>query len=302
MHKNDIQAIECRQELIPDSTDLADKFIERVQHLPPIPSIATELLGVFKQRNPDIERIVQLIQHDPSLTAEVLKRCNSAWFSRGLSVSDIFAAIIRMGFHEIYYVVLSAVSSRTMSLPQTQCGLDNAMLWEHSVKTAVAAGVCAKHSDEDEAVPFTAGLLHDVGKIIMASAAPSDYAKCIGMAGCHGAAPAGKETEVFGMTHAEVGARLLVRWGFPVEVVLAVLHHHGSPKAAVSYERLAAILNLANGISHLPPEEGTIDPDFAATHSEAMHILQIAPDSLPELLRKTGAGFRRVQELLRLQV
>lgn len=282
--------------------DLADKYIDLVPHLPPAPTIATELLGIFKHAEPDIDRIVYLIQHDPSLTAEVLKRCNSAYHGRDRLVSDMFEAIIRVGFYEVYCVVVSMVGSRAMSLVQSECGLDAGALWQHSVKTAVAASILARHAQEEEAVAFTAGLLHDVGKLILASATSGDYAKVIQRGGFFGPALAEEEKKQFGVSHAAVGARLLTRWGFPLSVVLAVLHHHGSPASAASCEQLAATVKLANAFGHLALEEEALPPEFATENEEAITVMHLDADDLAGIVQRMERGLHRVQELLQVNV
>jgi putative nucleotidyltransferase with HDIG domain len=258
-----------------------------------------QLLGIFKEAYPDIDRIVELIQHDPSLTAEVLKRCNSAYFAGAQKVSDIFQAVMRVGFYEMYCVVLSTVGTRAMSLAKSGSGLDAQVMWEHAVITALAAGALAPHANEEEAVCFTAGLLHDIGKLVIVSAVPVEYAGILGRAGTHGAGLAETEKEVLGLTHADVGARLLSIWGFPQNVVLAVKYHHGSPSATASFEQLAACINLANTIGHLSIADG-VPREFASQNEESMKVLKLAPKDLDDVLGKVGQGLKHAQELLRL--
>ena len=104
--------------------DKSDEFIDRVSHLPPAPTVATELLGLFGNADRDLDRIVELISHDPSLTAEVLKRCNSAALGGTEAASDMFEAVTRLGFYEVYRVVAAVVGARTMSLGKGKGGVD----------------------------------------------------------------------------------------------------------------------------------------------------------------------------------
>ena len=77
---------------------IADQYIDRVTDLPPAPTVAAELLGLFGDPNQDIDRIVELIGHDPSLTVDILRRCNSALFRGDEPASDMFEAVTRLGF------------------------------------------------------------------------------------------------------------------------------------------------------------------------------------------------------------
>ena len=148
--------------------DKLDLCIDQVHHLPPTPTLLLELLALFKQPDRDIDQVVKVISHDPSLTAEVLRRCNSAYFSGSQPAADMFEAVLRLGFYEMYRIVVVLFGSRAMSIPNGACGIQVEALWRHSVTTAVAAGVLAEHLQEPEGVAFTAGLLHDVGKVVLA--------------------------------------------------------------------------------------------------------------------------------------
>jgi HD-like signal output (HDOD) protein len=124
--------------------DKSDQYIDRVSHLPPAPTVATELLGLFGDANRDLDRIVELISHDPSLTAEVLKRCNSAALSGPEPASDMFEVVTRLGFYEVYRVVAALVGSRSMSLGKDKGSLDVGSLWRHSVVAGVVAETLAR--------------------------------------------------------------------------------------------------------------------------------------------------------------
>lgn len=80
--------------------DKAQQYIGRVTHLPPAPTLLTELLGLFRDPDRDIDRVVDLLSLDPSLTAEILKKCNGAFFG-GAPASDMFEAVSRIGFYEV---------------------------------------------------------------------------------------------------------------------------------------------------------------------------------------------------------
>jgi putative nucleotidyltransferase with HDIG domain len=278
----------------------ADRFIDRVPHLAPVPTIATELLELFNEPDRDLDRIVQLISHDPSLTAEVLRRCNSAYFAGAQPASDMFEAVARLGFYEVYCVVVSLVGSRTLALARPEGGLDIARLWRHSVATAVAAAVLARHAGEPDAVAFTAGLLHDVGKLILCAVEPACYAKLLRESGGCGAMLVEAEQEVLHANHAVVGARLLARWGLPANVAVTVLEHHRPHTSAKPFERQCAAVYLANEMAHRMIEgEGTV-PESGPASSGPMGVLKLQPEDLPLLRQQMEADLARVQGLFQI--
>lgn len=285
-----------------NNMDKSDQYIDRVPHLPPAPTVATELLGLFSDPNRDIDRIVELISHDPSLTVQVLKQCNSAFFSGAQPASDMFEAVTRLGFYEVYCLVAALVGAQAMSLGKAKGGLDVGSLWRHSVVAAVAADTLARRVQEAEAVAFTAGLLHDIGKLVFASVEGSRYADLVRQTGAFGPGLGDAEQAAFGVSHASIGARLLVRWSLPENVAVAVLHHHGSPRAAEPFERLAATVQLANNLAHHLCDQVPRVPDLLSCSPDAMTLLQLTADDVPTLIAQTQTGLQRVQGLLQMAV
>lgn len=280
--------------------ELADQYLDRVGHLPPAPTIATQLLELFSDSDRDIDRIVTLITYDQSLTAEVLKRCNSAAFMGAEPATDMFEAVTRLGFYEIYCIVTALIASRAMSLAPQASGLNVGKLWEHSVTTAVAASVLARQSGEVEAVGFTAGLLHDVGKLILASVEPVAYGKILQETAPWGPDLVAAEMKAFKVSHALVGAQLLARWGLPANVVAPVLQHHSSDSALQPFLGLWATVQLANSLAHGLKDgaSGALEP--SSENLNAMCILRLGPDQLPSVVAEIAEGLKHVEGLVRL--
>jgi putative nucleotidyltransferase with HDIG domain len=276
----------------------ADQYIDWVTDLPPAPTIATELLGLFGNPHRDIDRIVELIGHDQSLTANVLRRCNSASFRGEEPVADMFEAIMRLGFHEVYYVVAALVGARAMSLGKNKAGLDVGSLWRHSVVTAVAATALARRVQESEAIAFTAGLLHDIGKQVFSAVEGSAYADLVRKNGAFGQRLADAELSVFGVTHARIGGRLLARWGLPESVAAAAFNHHGSPYLAGPFARLAATVSLANSLAHQMIDPAAPAPNWLADNPDAVILLQLSADDTTPLVAEIQSGLQRVQSLM----
>jgi putative nucleotidyltransferase with HDIG domain len=278
--------------------DKVDRYIERVQHLPPAPSVVTQLHGLFADPNRDSERLAELIGYDPSLTAEVLKRCNSAFFRGAEPPGDVFEAVSRLGSQEVQYVVAAVTGTHGASPARIEDTLDAAGLWRHSQITAVAAATLARRQQDPEAAPFTAGLLHDVGKLILACVEGTVYRNLIRQAGESGLGLFKAEETTLGVTHAEIGARLLSRWGLPTNITMAILNHHGSPSAAAPYERLAATVHLANRIAHSMAGDEVAPTEAPAGETQALSLLQMTSAEIPVVVEQTQERYKRVQEIL----
>jgi putative nucleotidyltransferase with HDIG domain len=277
--------------------DKIDTYIDRVRHLPPAPTLLLEMMELLKKPDRDIDQVVKAISYDPSLTAEVLRRCNSAFFSGSRPAADIFEAVMNLGLYEIYRTVVVMFGSQAMAIPGGMGGISVEKLWRHSAATAVAAGIVAEHIHEPEGAAFTAGLLHDVGKVVLASADGSRYAQLVQASGTCGLPLLAAEQECFGFDHSEVGARLLNRWGLPENIVAAVRHHHVLA-GAEPYGRSAAIGQLANLMAHRLDDAAAVGSDGCQSSVESMEALGLTVEEVCALAEQTEAGLKRVQGLM----
>jgi putative nucleotidyltransferase with HDIG domain len=282
--------------------DKADQYIEKVSDLPPAPTIAVELLGLFSDPDHDIDRVVELISLDPALTVALLKRCNSAAFGGSEAATDMFEAVTRLGLYEVQCVVAALVGARAMSLGKAGGGMDAGDLWRHSVVTAVAAAALAKRLQGAEATAFTAGLLHDIGKLVFASVESSTYADLVGQTGTSGPRLAEAEQMAFGVSHASVGARLLTRWGVPANVAGATRHHHSSANRNEPFSQLAATVSLASDLAHQMANQNGAKPELLSSRLDALLLFKLTPDDFPALISQTQTDLNKVQGLLQMTV
>ncbi len=273
-----------------------DDYINKVKHLPPAPVVLPQLLPLLNQPDIDCSRVVEVITYDQSLTAAVIQTCNSAYFAGRSPVDDIQEAIQRLGFREVYQIVLAVSGSRVLGPAQKGYGIAEGELWKHSVCTAVAAQLMAEDQGGDTSLVFTAALMHDVGKLVLAGALESIYAKVVEETEQNQYSLLETEKKLLGVQHAEVGGRLLARWKFPANLVSAVWFHH-QPEAAKPHEKLASYVYLGNMIAHFMGY-GFGHQAFALRgRAEALEILGLTADDLARYMMKTLEKFEEVQKL-----
>lgn len=263
-----------------------DDFINKVKHLPPAPRVLPELLALLKKDDVDTDRVVQVIAYDPSLTAAVLQLCNSAFYAPASRIGDLNQAVTWLGFRQVYQLVTAIVGSRTLGPAQKGYGIDKGELWQHSVAAAVAAQLLARKVGEDESVVFTATLLHDIGKIVLSEALEHIYTKLIEDSEQKQHSLLEAEKALLGVQHAEIGGRLLTRWKFPDTIVSSVWFHH-QPKGASPHHRLAALVYLGNLIAHFLGHSYGHQALALRGRADALEILQISPDTLPQHMIET---------------
>ncbi|MGC3989145.1 MAG: HDOD domain-containing protein [Chthoniobacteraceae bacterium] len=156
-------------------TEHLEAYLDKLEYLPPVPTLVLELMSLFNQPDRDANRMVELISHDPAVTAEVLKRCNSVLVRGSEPISNMFEAVFRLGFQEIYFIVVAMFGAQVVETASSTAFFDVQAVWKHSIVTAIAAQVMAEKTRADESLAFTAGILHDVGKVILALSDNPDY-------------------------------------------------------------------------------------------------------------------------------
>ena len=283
--------------LCPPPGNKLDGYLDSLEYLPPTPALMIRLIELFRRPDRDVDEIVDLMRQDLSVTAEVLRRCNSSFFANQEPVLDIYDAVFRMGFYEVYRITVALFGFQTMSAARLAKCIPAEPLWRHSAITAIVGGAIARQSGESEASLFTAGVLHDVGKIVLAMKEGDRYAELLQHHGTFGASLSYAEECAFDINHGQIGARLLERWGVPQEIFVPVLYHHQKIWSG-PFERQAAIINLANLMAHCI-EENT--PDKPCEHPEALHamkLLRLGHDDIPALEQEARNDIKRLSCLL----
>ena len=260
------------------NTSLED-YIGQIEGLPTTQGVLVKLIEFFQQPERDIDDVCKLIHQDPALSAGVLRFANSPLYAPEQPIHEVYDAIAWVGFTQIYHAVVASLASQVLTLSKTSNAINVGETWKHSAKTAVYASAIGAKFQETEGMAFTAGLLHDVGKIAFSLADGPRYAAVINRFGS-GPALEAAEIEAFGFGHATVGAALLRRWGLPVPIYEAVCFHHitGGVKP---HERLCAMVSLGNIMAH-DETAGTPGDQYAGSEIavSAMALLKLSKDQL----------------------
>jgi putative nucleotidyltransferase with HDIG domain len=277
----------------------AKRYLEGVSNLPPAPMLMTELLALFRNPDHDVDQVVQLISYEPPLTAQILRNCNSAYFGGDQPCGDMFEAVSRVGFYQVYCLVVSLYGSKTKSMEGADKGINVEELWRHSVAAAVSASTVAEDSGKPKAVAFTAGLLHDIGKLVLASVERERYAQLIAQARTEGVSLTGLENTAFATDHAKLGGELMERWKLPAEIVAAVRDHHGL-EIAPPHAQLTAAVQIGDQIAHQLMEENLAETDLAPSLAPALDVLRFSAEDVPRLLLKSQAEMEKVKGMLEI--
>lgn len=225
-----------------------DRIIASIGDLPASPAIVSTLMNLTSDLNTDIENICQVIMTDQSLSAKVLKLSNSSFYGRTKEVQTLKHAVLLLGFKTLRSLV---VASSTHSLYHTLSDTKfRDSLWEHTLATALASRITAEavrqpHVEE----AFLAGLMHDIGKLVLSQKIFNDYRTVVDKVEAAQARFIDIEEKEFGFNHTDVGLLLLHKWAFPHILSNAVFEHHDPIEVDDQSVSLACIVNLANDLA-----------------------------------------------------
>ncbi len=226
-----------------DEPRLTD-VISGMNRVPSMPSWYQEVLTEVQSSNASLKKVGAIISRDPGMTATILRLVNSAYFGLTQQVSDAAQAVTLLGLSTVSALVLTAqVFSSANADVARELAFES--LWHHSVRVGIGAraitrSVTADRVQEDQA--FTAGTLHDVGRLILGVNFRKRYKQVLDTSRATGRALYELETEEFGASHAEVGAYVLGLWGLPNPIIEAVAYHHTPHESfSASFSALTAV-------------------------------------------------------------
>ncbi len=222
-----------------------EDIISRIDAFPSIPSAAAKILALLDDPDTSAEQIGEILRYDPGLTANLLKLTNSSYFGLPSKVGSVNQALVLLGWKKLAQLILSACASAVMAKPVPGYDLQPGELWRHSIAVSVVAEGLSRElgiTGVDEI--FTAALLHDVGKLVLGDFI-RDNTSSIDDESLREVSFEKVEQRLFGIDHAEIGARILGNWSFPRSIIAAVRWHH-DPDAAEEINNLIDVVHIAN--------------------------------------------------------
>lgn len=227
-------------------TDFLTRILADVREIPPLPEVAAKVMRMTNDPDVSAAELNRVISTDEALTANILKMCNSAYYGLPRVISSVTQAIMYLGFQTVRNMVLSSAVDQIYQKQDLESyNYQKNGLSDHSISVAVAAQVISKNLRPGLAdTAYTAGLLHDVGKIVLAKYVRENIDKLREISNGQ-RITLEAEREVFGLDHAQVGAQIADSWNFPQELTLAIGYHH-HPEDAKGRPLLAVITYLAN--------------------------------------------------------
>ncbi|NVM79233.1 putative nucleotidyltransferase with HDIG domain [Duganella sp. SG902] len=277
----------------------ADDIIKAVRDLPSLPAVVSELLASIDQEDLDTHALASKITLDQALTAKTLRLANSSFYGMPSKVNTIHQAVAVLGFHSIRTLVTAcAVTGSFPAAPAS--GLDFPAFWRHAVASAVCARVLAPYCRISPDTAFTAGLLHDLGTLVLATRFPTQYRLVIEHQRQHDCLSVTSQRAVFGVDHAAVGAALAAHWKFPAAIQAAVAEHHQDPPATAPGTQLplTTLIHLANALAHALDLAGREDDQAPPLSLAAWQALDLSAVACARVFHDTEQMYNDMCQML----
>ena len=235
--------------MIPLKSMLLDN-LGQLDQLPSLPAVVTQLLQVIDDPLASAMDVAYILREDPPLTARVLRMANSVVYGNRARVVSVPQAVLRLGMVEIRNMVLSLAVIR--ALARSGRRLDHRAFWQHCLTVALAAEALSRRlprpETDDEDAAFAAGLLHDIGRLVLDQFFPEAFAAVAARMQRDNLTLVEAERRELDIDHAEIGGLVATRWGLPEPIVVGVNFHHRADHAAPTIRRSPMIVQAAEQI------------------------------------------------------
>ena len=257
------------------------KQLSKIENLPTLPTVYSEVDRLC--RNPDVaaEELSRVIEADAPITLKLLKLANSAFFSFSRKISSVKDAISLLGNKTVRNTILNiSIFEATKGLKSTS-GLARVQLWIHSIGCGSVARFLCKKLGMKREDSFTAGIVHDMGKIILDALYPDYYAEVIKVVAEGKRSIREAEEQVLSIDHTSIGLELATHWNLPGELLEAVAHHH-APSKAQTDPQIASLIHVSDAMSRRLKVGSGGDPGVPEPDPRALERLELTPERLTE--------------------
>ncbi len=227
--------------------------LDKIDNLPAFPAIAFEVIRLARDSTSTSKDMERVIQKDPNLMSQILKLANSSFYGLPKEVKSLNHAINLLGFLQVENIVMVSVMLTSVKRLPLHKHFNRDQFLEHSFGCGVTARIIANMLNLNfSSAEFSGGVMHDIGKVLIDLYAPEVLDEILENAYKKGISFYESEMELYGISHAQLGAKLLTIWGLPEEIIDIVDNHHAPSKAneplLVSIVHVADLLTYSEGI------------------------------------------------------
>jgi putative nucleotidyltransferase with HDIG domain len=279
-------------------------IVSHVNNLPTPPAVFQQINNVINDPDTSAYEIANIISEDPALTAKVLRLTNSAFYGIPRTVTNVKQAIVILGLEVVKSLVISASVFEMFSQKEKLDADYLDYFWRHSLAAAIVGRIISREksipSMLEAEVAFAAGLLHDIGKLIIVSELKNAHHEIkAALSRDTVLSEYGAETEILGFSHADIGASLCVKWNLPEQLCRAVAFHHDETLA--SSDTWIALMHLANYLAHqLDITNNRFYPNQSPFYDAAWNALALSPGQQNSLVDSLKNEYARAEVFIKL--
>lgn len=272
-----------------------EEVINKINDLPMLPDVAKEMLSDLNNDDISLDAIVEKVALDQALAAKVLRLANASIYGANSKVVTIQQAVAMLGIKNLKNLI--RLSIFTKHLPRAACrGFDNHAYWRHNIATAICAELISRTLHMKHDFAFTAGLLHDIGRLVLVSRFPKKYEQVIESAKRSDTSLLEAERSVLGVDHVAVGLVLALQWNFSDAIQDGIRGHHDPDDKELN--SVASIVHVANSIVHaldLNNDERELVPLIS---QHAWDVLSLSDEAYLAIFHETELRVEAMNQML----
>ncbi|MHB1245933.1 MAG: HDOD domain-containing protein [Sulfuriferula sp.] len=275
-----------------------NQVVKTIRGLPPLPEIVADLLSTMGKDNVDIDTLAEKLARDPALVATTLRLANSSFYGMSHRVTSVRESFAILGLKSMRTLVIAASVANGFIANHDLAG-EIEKNWRHSIAVAVCSKALARQLHYDQELAFTAGLLHDIGILVLAIYFPIQNQAALTHRAMHDCTLFQAEQTILGIDHAMVGQALAEYWKLPQEIQLAIGGHHAPDQA--EHCTLVALVHVADAIVHaldLAMEEAELVPPVSTA---AWDRLGIGQETTLQVFEETEQQLAEMCQILAIQ-
>ena len=276
-----------------------ENIIKNLDQLPSIPEVASKLITMVNDPDVSFKLVAEELSKDQSMTTNILKLCNSAYFNKGKEISSIDRAIVTLGLKEVKDIVMVLATKPILDKFVLGYDLGKGDLWKQGLVVATLAKKIAllKGKKPIADVAFTGGIIHNVGKIVLAMFVHSTYKDIIEMVKTQEVTFNAAEQAIMGFNHQEISEKILEKWNFP-EVLKSIVRFYQNPEdAPKEYLAEVSIVHISNILSLMAGIGVGSDGLYHQISPVAIDALKLSEDDLTELFGSIPEIMESIKEI-----
>jgi len=262
--------------------------------------VAQRTLVLLNKPEVSIQELVEVVKFDPAITANILRISNSAYFGLRREIHSLHQALLLLGTQELLKIIIASGATRLFSAPTPGYFTERQGLWRHSVSCALMVDVLARElSLPDQATGFTAGLMHDIGKIVLSLFVEQKFHEIMEVVEQQGVSFQAAEKIILGVDHAEMGGEMARMWDFPDRLRLAITYHHLDKPEAYT-DDLILLVYLADILCLMFGQDLGSDGLAYTGYPEVLRHFHLRERNLQKVLLQFGSAWDEAQILFGL--